>query len=118
MAKLIKLVAVFSILLLSVESFSSENTEDKNYRGRTIQGQVIYGPTLTCEIWNDSYRPIRVMNYTYEIYFRNHFGGISLAKRNFDCRYNCRVRTQTSKVFSGPLNDGPTISASCFAFVR
>ncbi|PIK16223.1 hypothetical protein [Halobacteriovorax sp. JY17] len=118
MAKLIRLVAVFSILLLCVEAFSSEEVESDKSRGRVIQGHVIYGPTLTCELWNDSYRPIRVMNYTYDIYFRNRFGQVELAKRTFDCRYNCRVRSQTSQVFTGPLNNGPTISANCFAFVR
>ena len=118
MAKLIKLVAIFSILLLCVESFSSEEVESDKSRGRFIQGQVIYGQTLRCELWNDSHRPIRVMNYTYDIYFRNRFGRVELAKRTFNCRYNCRVRTYTSQVFTGPLNNGPTISANCFAYVR
>ncbi|WP_417336718.1 hypothetical protein [Halobacteriovorax marinus] len=118
MNRLIKLVMVLGILLASVESFSSVESIEENYRGRLIEGRVIYGPTLTCEIWNDSHRPIRVMNYSYEIFYRNRFGGIDMARRDFHCRYNCRVRTQTPQVFSGPVNNGPTVYANCFAFVR
>lgn len=118
MSRLVRLVAVFGILLLSVEAFSSNQSQSENFRGRLIEGRVIYGQTLRCEILNDSHRPIRVMNYTYDIYYRNRFGGIDLAKRSFACRYNCRVSTHSPQVFTGPLNNGPTVYANCFAFVR
>jgi hypothetical protein len=120
MSKLTRLLAIASFMLFSIQSYSSEQEHpgDDHRRSHEIQGEVIYGPTLRCELWNDGHRPIRVVSYTYDIWFRNRFGRLELAKRTFQCRYNCRLGVDANNVFSGPINNGPTVSATCSAFVR
>lgn len=120
MSKLTRLLAIASFMLLSIQSYSNvqEHPGDDHRGPYTIHGEVIYGPTLRCELWNDGHRPIRVLNYTYDIWFRNPMGRLELAKRSFQCRYNCRLGVDAYNVFSGPINNGPTVSASCTALVR
>lgn len=119
MFKSIKLVV---LILATISSFQILSSEDKHPghppRTQLIEGIVHYGQNFTCEIWNDDHRPMRVINYTYNIWFRDPYGRSRLATRAFDCRYNCRVPANGYNVLSGPLNNGPTISASCTALVR
>ncbi|OUR99831.1 hypothetical protein A9Q84_02040 [Halobacteriovorax marinus] len=120
MTNLTRFLAIASFMFLSIQSYSSEEVHPgDDHRGTySIEGEVVYGPMLQCEFWNDSDRPIRVINYTYKIWFRNPWGRLELATRLFQCRYNCRLGVDAYNIFSGPVNDGPTVSATCSALVR
>lgn len=111
------LVLLFSIFS-SIQLLADAEHPGHPPRSDVFEGIVHYGPTLQCEIWNDHRRPVRVINYTYDIWYRGPNGRPMLTSRSFDCRYNCRIGAHQEKIFTGPLNNGPTISASCRALVR
>ncbi|WP_127713986.1 hypothetical protein [Halobacteriovorax sp. HLS] len=116
----LKLLVFIMATLSSLSLFAGQEEHPGHppTRNDLVEGIVHYGPTLQCEIWNDARRPIRVINYTYNIWYRGPNGRALLATRRFDCRYNCRVGEFSSQIFTGPLNNGPTISASCNAIIR
>jgi hypothetical protein len=118
MFKSLKLIVLLLAMLSGLNIFADELHPGHPPRNTVVEGMVHYGPTLQCEIWNDHRRPIRVINYRYDIWFRGPDGRPRLTTRSFDCRYNCRIGVNQHNVFSGPLNNGPTISASCRALVR
>ncbi len=118
MIRSLKLLALLLTMLSSIYVIANEEHPGHPPRNTVVEGVVHYGRTLQCEIWNDHRRPIRVLNYTYDIWYRGADGRARLTSRSFDCRYNCRIGSDHYNVFSGPLNNGPTISASCRALVR
>ena len=115
-------IKLIVLIFATVSSFQILSSEDKHPghppRTELVEGVVNYGQSFTCEIWNEDHKPMRVLNFSYSIWFRDQFGRARLTTRAFDCRYNCRVPSYGYNILSGPLNNGPTISASCTALVR
>ena len=113
-------ITIFSIMIIS-PSFASVDIEHPGHpprRDTYIPGTVIYGPFLQCQLLNVRNHPIRVIDYSYDIWENNGRGGTYRYEKFLQCRYNCRVAANAFQNFTGPANNYRISYATCSARVR
>ena len=101
------------LLCLTLLVFLTQKVWAESARHRTVQGQINWGRYVNCEIYNNSHRPMKVIDYQYIITYTNGFSRTF----NYTCQAGCKVENFSFQRFSGPTNYANIMDASCRAHV-
>ena len=76
---------------------------------RRIAGLVNWGPFVNCELYNDGIKTLNISKTHYTVMYNTG----QIRTHTYLCTYGCKVKPFETKRFSGPVNSGLVMSATC-----
>lgn len=110
---------IFLYLMVQGLAFASPEDVPYNHNERyVLEGDVLFGNFVNCQLFNETQNEMEVLRYAYELTYVDGFGRVQNQVSLYHCATGCRLDSFSMLRLSGPQNQSNLLRASCKALVK